>query len=297
MTTHPVTSAAERNVALVVLAAGAVILAFAPVLVRLAEAEGMGPQATAFWRFAFSLPVLIALAHHETRGGLAPARSAVAPLGLAALFFGLDLAFWHAGIVRTTVANATLLANLTPVIVAVLAWLMFRERPTRRWLAGAVVALAGAALLAGASFSAAPERVTGDMLATMTAVWYALYMLAIQRARNHTGPFQASLWVSLGAILVSFAAVVATGESLTTASPLAWVWLALLGLVVHVGGQGAVVYALGRLPATDSAIVILVQPVAAAVLGFAIFGEAFGLLDWLGAGLVLCGIWLAQRRG
>jgi drug/metabolite transporter (DMT)-like permease len=288
-------SETDRTTALAALALGAVILGFAPALVRLSETQGAGPQAAAFWRFALSLPVLSLLAFCERRGRSAPTRSAMQPLALAAILFGLDLSFWHAAIVRTTMANATLLANLTPVIVAAAGWILFRERPTLRWMAGAATALAGAALLAGASVSAAPQRLAGDGLATLAAVWYALYMIAIQRAREHVGPFQASLAVTSGAMCVALAAVAVSGERLFGATPQGWMWLLLLGVVVHVGGQGAVVFALGRLPVTVSSVIILIQPIAAAIIGFVLFGEAFGPLDWVGAALVLCGIWLAHK--
>ncbi len=101
------------------------------------------------------------------------------------------------------------------------------------------------------------------------------------------------LWSSLlGAPLVLAGAVV-MHERL---APLHWGgWLACIGLgAVHVTGQGAIAWALGRLPAATASVVVLVQPVLSALLGLAIFGEHMTPLQ-IGGGLVaLAGVVIAQ---
>ena len=77
-------------------------------------ASKTGPAAAGFWRFALALPLLAILASREPGGVATPPKWAL----LAGLFFALDLSFWHYGIVMTSVANATVLCNLTPVVVA-----------------------------------------------------------------------------------------------------------------------------------------------------------------------------------
>src|SRR5690606_20680996 len=101
----------DRALALLVLVGAAVVLGLAPILVRLTET---GPAAAGFWRFAFAAPLLALLAARP--GGEGPGRPSRWAL-LAALFFVTDLGFWHYSIVMTSVANATVLCNLTPVVV------------------------------------------------------------------------------------------------------------------------------------------------------------------------------------
>ena len=43
--------------------------------------------------------------------------------------FAADLICWHYGIRYTSVANATVLSNLTPILVTIVAWLVLREAP------------------------------------------------------------------------------------------------------------------------------------------------------------------------
>lgn len=276
-----------RGWALAVLVVGAAVIGLSPILVRLAEA---GPAAAGFWRLAFGLPLLAILAS-RTAGGLGgPSRTVL----LAGLFFALDLAFWHYGIARTTVTNATVLSNLTPVVVTVFAWIFLRERPRALFLAAVALAVAGAALMALAKPTAGGQAsLLGDGLSAAAAIWYALYMLAVGRARRSQGAMRVMFWSSLTGAPLLLAAATVLGEQILPSGPGGWAACVGLGLM-HVAGQGAIAWALGRLPTATASVVVLVQPVAAATLGWLIFAEALGTWQALGAAAALGGIVLAQ---
>jgi drug/metabolite transporter (DMT)-like permease len=217
---------------------------------------------------------------------------------VAGVCFGLDLVFWHASIGLTSVANATLFANLTPVFVVAAAWLLYRERPRARFAAGVVVAMAGAAALAGPNLAAmdSGQRWLGDLLGVITSIWYAGYLLAIERARHAAGGATVALVITVVAAAVAALAMLVTGESPWPESMRGWLVLLALALLVHVAGQGGIIWALGELRAALGAVVILVQPVVAAALGWMLLGESPGWMDGVGAALILAGI-LACRRG
>jgi drug/metabolite transporter (DMT)-like permease len=63
---------------------------------------------------------------------------------------------------------------------------------------------------------------------------------------------------------------------------------------MHIAGQGSIAWAMGRLPTATASVVVLVQPVVAAWLGYVLFAEAIGPLQALGAGVALGGVILAQ---
>jgi drug/metabolite transporter (DMT)-like permease len=140
------------NPALVALLAGAVFIALSPLFVRLALDAGVGPTAAAFWRVALALPVLWMVyglnLYGLKRGPRLHRYSGKWALLIAAgLAFAGDLAFWHKSIQLTSVANATLLANLASIFVTLAAWLFLRQRPSALFVAGLGAALAGVALL------------------------------------------------------------------------------------------------------------------------------------------------------
>src|SRR5689334_5433466 len=150
--------------ALALLIAGATFIALSPIFVRLSEA---GPTATAFWRTALALPALWPLCLVQSRVP-SPIRPRLL-LFAAGLAFAGDLAFWHAAIVRTSIANSTLLANLSSLFVTLAAWAFFGLRPSRLFLAGLGAALAGVVVLVHASLRFSASGVLGDAFGVVTA--------------------------------------------------------------------------------------------------------------------------------
>lgn len=213
----------------------------------------------------------------------------------AGLAFAADLGFWHYAIGLTTVANATVLTNLTPIVVTVVAWLVFKEVPQRLFLTGLVLAITGAVTLAHGAASARSGSNTGlgDALAVGTAFWYALYFLAVRKTRQTLSAPLVMFWSSLAALPCLIIIALFMHEPLWPTTALGW--LACLGLgFVHVAGQGSIAWALGRLPTAITSLVVLIQPVIAALLGWVLFAEAIGPWQILGAALTLSGVVLAQ---
>eukprot|EP01035_Chromulina_nebulosa_P057501 gene57501-78779_t len=132
-----------------------VALAFGPWLVRLADT---GPVASGFWRIALAAPVLAVLA---LRGGWRPVglgRSLWLMLAFSGVCFAADLGSWHLGILRTTLANATLFGNSATLFFPVYGFLAARAWPTRSQGMALLLALAGAALLIGRSYELDPRH-------------------------------------------------------------------------------------------------------------------------------------------
>lgn len=278
----------SRTFALIVLLIAASVLGLAPILVRLTET---GPAAAGFWRFLFALPLLTILAAREPGGVGAPSKWAL----LAGLFFALDLSFWHYGIVMTSVANATVLCNLTPIVVTLFGWFVLKERPHRLFILALALAMGGAfAMAAGADGGQGTNPMLGDLFSLSVAVWYSGYFLAVQAARRTAGAMRVTFWATLlGAPLLLIVAL-ALGENIIPDGPAGWAACVAMG-VMHVFGQGGVAWALGKLPASVTAVTILIQPVVAGLLGWWIFGETLTPVQALGGVLVLGAIVLAQR--
>jgi drug/metabolite transporter (DMT)-like permease len=184
----------DSRLALAALVFGALVIGTTPILVRLAAC---GPAAAGFWRLAFATPLLALMA--AGRPGVAiggPSRA----IGLAGIFFALDLACWHYGIRYTSVANATVLPNLTPVLVTLASWVFFKERPRPIFLVGLVAAVSGAVLMAGAASATAnpgPLPHIGDALSVSTAVWYGLYFMSVRAARLSRSTLSVMLWAGV----------------------------------------------------------------------------------------------------
>src|SRR6202140_5926191 len=170
------------RLALPALLAGGIAIGFSPIFVRLSE---LGPIATGFYRLLLALPLLWLWMRWEARRAV-PA-TAWLPMALPGVLFAGDILFWHWSITYTTVANATLFANLAPVIVTFGAWFCLREHITLRFLAGMTLAMGGAALLMNGSAALGARYVLGDMFGLITACFFGSYVLAVARLRDrHT---------------------------------------------------------------------------------------------------------------
>lgn len=281
------------NPALGALLLGATCIALSPIFVRLSEA---GPTATAFWRVALAVPALWLLCFMKEKPREKD-RTAPWLLLLAAGFaFAGDLGFWHASIQLTSVANATLLANLASLFVTLAAWIFLRERPSRLFLAGLGLALFGVTLLVRSSLQFSSTALAGDALGVVTAMFYAGYILAVKALRDRSeAALRLMAVTSTITAIVLLPVALATGEQFFPASLRGWLILLGLALVSHAAGQGLIAYALAHLPAAFSSVGLLLQPVVAALFAWLLLAEPLAALQLAGGLVVLAGIYLARR--
>lgn len=286
------------------LCVGAVAMGISPIFVRFASSEigqtpaDVGPFASAFWRVALSLPVLYAWMRIEE--AKAPADAPRVPFAKATILAGLafagDLCFWHLSILETTVANATFFATTAPLFVVLIVWLVLKQRIARGTIVGLLFCLAGGAALIGESLQVNPDRIRGDLYGIITAMFFALYFLAVGRARNKAGAARVTFEAG---IITSAVLLIITLAFETRIIPLTWQGIAALtamAFISQAGGQGLLAVALGRLPPVFSSLVIFLEAVAAALFGWVILGEALTLIQTLGGALILFGIWTARPK-
>ncbi len=275
--------------ALIALIIANVALAFGPWFVRLAET---GPVASAFWRITLAAPILV-LAAGATGwrpGGLS--RGLWAMLLIAGLCFAADLASWHIGILRTTLANATLFGNSATLMFPIYGFVVARALPGRMQAIALALAGIGGALLMGRSYTLDPRNLTGDLLCLLAGLLYTGYFICMARARATMPPLPALALSTIASIapLLIFALVL--GERIV---PDHWGPLIGLALASQVLGQGMMIYALGKLSPLIVGIGLLTQPVVAGAIGWIVYDERLGAADLLGAALVAVALVLVRR--
>ena len=278
-----------RQRAFLVLILGATLIGLVPIGVRLCE---MHPLAVGFWRFALALPILWWWSRSLPKRGTSVPRRAL--LVLTGLLFACDIGCYFMAIRATTVANATLLSNCAPIFVALGVAATMGGVPSRLALLATAVALGGIALLVGERFETG--HVLGDALGLVSAVFYGGYQLAVAALRRNQPAVRVMLWVAgVGGLALGVVCVIA-GIPLMPTRGLDWAILAVLALVTQIGGQGAITWAMAHLAPVFSSVVLLVQPVVAAVLAWLLFADGWmGPWQIVGALLVLGGIVLARR--
>lgn len=282
------------RLAFAALVAGALAIAFSPTFVKLSE---LGPQATAFYRVALAFPLLLAwmqFADGPRAARRQPTRRDYGLLALAGLFWAGDLGTWHLALVYTSVANSTFLANLAPIFVTAGAFLLFRERVSMVFLLGLALGIGGAALLIGPNLDAAGDAWLGDMISLGTAFFYGAYIITVGRLRRAFTTATIMTWSGGVSALALLALALLSGEGFIAETAFGRGILLALAWFAHAGGQSLIAYGLAFLPASFSSVSLLVQPVAAAIIAWALLGEALGWLQAMGGAVVLCGIYICR---
>lgn len=161
-------------------------------------------------------------------------------------FFALDLAVWHWSVHYTSVANATLLANLAPVFVALGTWWLLGEALARTFVVGFGCALLGLLLLTAHSAASRHGRLVGDALVTLTAVFYAGYLLTVSRLRRRLTTATVMALSGAATCTALLPAALLSGEAMLPVTATGWTILLGLALLSHVAGQGLIAHALAR---------------------------------------------------
>ena len=274
---------------------GAACISASAVLIKL---SGTGTATAAFYRCALALPVLTALAAAEQRRRGPRRMSARLGAAVAGGFLAIDLVLWNHTIADVGAGVATVLGNLQVLFVAAAAWLLWRERPERRFLIALPVVLTGVVLVSGlaGAGSGGGHPLAGAAYGTGTSIAYAAFLLIIRRVSagipHVAGPLaEATASAAIGSLLLGLAF---GGLQLAVPWP-SFRWLLLVSITSQTVGWLLITSSLPKLPAAVSSLLLLLQPVAAMALAAAVLGERPSLLQAAGAVLV-CGGVLAPTR-
>jgi drug/metabolite transporter (DMT)-like permease len=263
-------------------------LAAGPWMVRVAD---VGPVAAGFWRLALAVPFLAFLAWRQQRGRPFPGWGLILAVVAGGIFFAADLGAWHAGILMTKLANATLFGNFASLLFTVYGFILLRRAPRAVQLFAFALAVIGTALMMGSSYELSRAHFTGDLLALLAGLFYAFYLVAIDRARQAMKPWPVLALATAGATLPLLGCALLLGERIV---PGDWTPLILLSVSSQLIGQGLLVYAMGHVSPVVTGLCFLTQPIAAAAIGWIVFGERLSSGDWIGAVLVCAALVLIR---
>lgn len=276
----------------------AIGVAAAPVLVKLSEVDA---TATLWLRMGVaSILLFLPLGSLRTTSRPAADEPVAAPssrrltLGilLTGLLFCADMLANHWAMKLTSVANTSLLMNLTPVFVVAIASLFLGERQTLLSMSGVILAILGAIVLVGESYSLGREQLIGDALALCSSLIYATYMVLTKILRTWVPAARLLKWHTGLSFLLLLPLVLGSSGPMTPPTLHGWAIIICLATVSQVIGHGLMTFAMKQVSAGISSMSTLVIPVFSALLGWMVLAEAIQLHHLLGGALVLGGIGL-----
>lgn len=268
------------------MALGALSVSSSAVVIGL---SGASPGTASFYRCLFALPPLAALAAWERHRAPALSRRGVLLAAVAGALFAGDMLLWTQAIIEVGAGLSTVLVNLQVVLVPLLARLVDGERVSRRYPPAMAVALLGVLLTSGVLGSGASGRdpVGGAVHATLAALCYSGFLFLLRRGGRTGGAVRTYTVAVAAAALVSLA-----GGALWHGVRLAPGWptlgrLLLVAVCGQVLGWLLVAVSAPHLSSPAGAVLLLLTPVGAIVLGALVLGERPAPAQLLGGALIL----------
>ncbi len=207
------------------------------------------------------------------------------------------------GIARTTALAAGVILAALPAVVAVLSWLLLRERVATRVWAGIACAVGGIAMVSlarevGESTPSA-DALVGNALLFGAVTCEALYVVIGKRLSADLGPKRISALINLwGLVLVApFAIWQAIDFPFAYIDVSYWLLLVVYAILASVVTVWLWMTGLRHVPASQAGVFTVFLPIAAAAVGLTVFGETISTIQAVAFALALAGVLLAARRG
>jgi drug/metabolite transporter (DMT)-like permease len=290
------------NTTIVSLCLALLSIASAAIFIKFSEQE-ISPYATAFNRFWITTVILglwggwVAVRRQqekrETPQSSAYTGAIIGQLFLVGLFLAADLILWAWSLTQTSVANATLLANLTPVFSCLGGWLFCRRRFDQQFLLGMVIAIAAILAIGFNDCQIGSGKFLGDIAALIAAMSFSVYLSVLERLQSQLGATTILFWSSGIATLVSLPIVLIDGGQLFPTSWQGWLTVIALASVCQILGQGMLLHSLDQLSSEFVALFLLLEPIVAGVGAWALFSEQLGLLNLVAFAIALVGVYLS----
>lgn len=217
---------------------------------------------------------------------------------LSGVVSSVDLLSNHWAARLTSLANTSILMNLSPVFVALISFLFMKERIGINKLLALAVSIAGACLLVfdgSNNIKISWQSATGDILALNSALFYAVYLTMIKTLREHFTSRQIIIWNSFTCAIILLPIALITSPQIFPDTAKGWMIIAFLAVISQLLGHGLMAYALRHVDVVLASISTLARPVVTIIFGLVVFGENLALLQWLGVIAVLVGIGWYKR--
>ena len=282
----------QRTNYFILLAFGAMLIGFAPIFVKWSM---LSSSAIAFYRMFLALPFLFILNYGVNRrlSFKVNNKSTILYAAFASLAFTTDLTLWHFSMTITSVSNATIIVNSAPIFVAILSFILFKEKLSTGFLFSFVITYSGIIGLIYFSNNYANGKLLGDLLCLVAAFFYGVYLLIISKLGKENS-LNIIFYTTFFCCIFSIIPMIVEGGDIFPASNFEWLNLMLLAVLCQFGGQYFITHAIGKISASSGSVGLLMQPITATLLAAFIFNEILNTIQIIFVFVAMFGIYLAR---
>lgn len=268
------------------LAIGIICISVFPILVKLQLTGGL---ISAFYRMAIAGGLL--LPYILVTGKFKLPRTSILILAIVCgLLFASDVAVWNISIQQSSATQATLLTNLSPVWVGVGSFLFLKNKPATNFWIGTLIAIFGMTTLVGFEFFINLDFNMAFILAILSGVLYAVYMLVSKDVLKEMDVLSFMLVTLITSTLFLGIICAVTDEPFTGFSGTGWFVLFIQGIVCQLIAWLLISYATQNMRATRVSLSLLGQAVLATILAWLFLDEKITLQMIVGGLILLLGI-------
>lgn len=217
--------------------------------------------------------------------------------GLGVLGVTLNQMFFIVGLSLTSVAHASIIVGITPILVLIIAAIVGQERLTLQKIAGMLVALCGVGILQISHGQASGATLTGDLLIFCGALVFAMYTVFSKPVSERLGTMTINFFAYIGgAVLIAPATLwLSHGVHFSGISGRAWLGLLYLSAIGSLASYIIYSWALKSVPASRVASFSYLQPVLATLMAIPLLGERLSAPLVAGGAIALAGVALTER--
>ena len=281
---------------------GGVVVSFAPILYALSDAN---PLTGAFFRMAYAIPFLLLIIWFRKAKDSRTINTRLIAV-IAGFAFSLDFLAYHSTVDWIGTGIGTLIGNSQVIIVTLMSWWLFGERPNLSILISLPIVMIGLVLISGVldddPYGEYPVR--GVVAGVFTAIFYSAFLIIYRFANRELAPavnlqFDSTVGCAIGLLILSFLPL----QSIYV-EPIDFEfkfpthgWLLALAFLSLVMGWLAIAYSLPRLPAAYTSFAILLQPTFTIIWGIILLSESPSIQQAIGMFLILGSIIAVTTSG
>jgi drug/metabolite transporter (DMT)-like permease len=209
---------------------------------------------------------------------------------LGGVVFGADIAVWNLSLMKISATISTLIANLAPVWVGLLSYLILRKKSGALFWIGTWIAILGMVILVGYQHILHLEFNIGLVYALIASLFYAIYIMITKGILRKISTVTFMFYNMLAASVFLLLICLFEHNELINFPAATWLNLLGMGLICQLVGWITINYSLHYLEATKVSIALLSQTVLAGIWAMILLNEKLEFKEIAGSIVVLAGI-------
>ncbi|BBD63359.1 hypothetical protein NIES2109_62090 (plasmid) [Nostoc sp. HK-01] len=221
--------------------------------------------------------------------------------GVAGICLAIHYVTWFLSLSYTSIAASATIVTTNPIWVALLSWIFFKEKPSRKTVLGIVLAIFGGLVIgydgAMTANNTAKNPILGNFLALIGSWVYSLYFLAGREAQSQgltTGIYAVTAYGSAALILLPLPYFFGSGY--TNYPAVVYLYIFLMALLSQVIGQTCLNWSLRWISPIIVTLAVMFEPVFSSIFAYIFFKEVPSFMLLIGATILLVGVGTAASN-